>query len=121
MNYSTVSIKTIIAFVLLNGLFMSTTQASQYFIGKCLLEVNNKTYLKGACAITLENDGGFSIGASETKSPTYFAIVSVTGKNVGEGYWNEEMGANHAHTALGNLVRKGACWQNQNAKICAWK
>jgi hypothetical protein len=96
-------------------------QASKAFEGKCLLEVAGKTYLKGACPIVMEDDGGFSIGASEDGPIGYFAIVSVSGKDVGEGYWNEDEGANHAHTPLGRLNRKGACWQNEGAKVCAWR
>ena len=111
----------ILSVIFLNCYLITVVGASQSFYGKCLLEVNKKKYLNGPCAITMENDGGFSIGASETQPVTYFAIISVTGKDVGEGFWNEEKGANHAHTPLGNLVRKGACWQNQKAKVCAWK
>jgi hypothetical protein len=96
-------------------------EAAQYFFGTCLIEVNRKRYLEGPCEIAIANDGGFSIGASETKPISYFAIVSVTAKDVGEGYWNQDKGANHAHTPLGRLVRKGACWQNQRVKVCAWK
>jgi hypothetical protein len=111
----------IVSAVFSNGCLVTTVEASQSFQGKCLLEVNHKQYLNGSCPITMEDDGGFSIGASENAPLTYFAIISVTEKNIGEGFWNEEKGANHAHTSLGSLVRKGACWQNENAKICAWK
>lgn len=95
--------------------------AEQRFEGKCLLEVHQKKYLNGPCEVSMESDGGFTIGASETKPITYFAIVEVTGKNRAEGFWNEEEGATHAHTSLGDLVRQGACWQNAQAKVCAWK
>jgi hypothetical protein len=113
--------KTLIATIMVCGFLQTTAEASPSWVGKCLLEVNKKKYLDGPCSITMEKDGGFSIGASEYQPLTYFAIVSVTGKNIGEGAWNEEEGATHAHTPLGNLVRKGACWQNADAKVCAWK
>jgi len=100
---------------------LATTQASQSLHGKCLLEIEGKRYLNGSCDITIEDDGSFSIGTSENEPLTYFAMVSVTGENVGEGFWNEEKGASHAHGSLGNLVRKGACWQNKRVKVCAWK
>ncbi len=45
----------------------------------------------------------------------------ITGKDRGEGYWNEEQGATHAQTSLGALTRQGACWQNAQAKVYAWK
>ena len=121
MKYLKLLRKVILVVIFLNCCLPTAVEASQSFYGKCLLEVHKKKYLDGPCAITMENDGGFSIGASETEPLSYFAIVSVTGKDVGKGFWNEERGANHAHTPLGDLVRKGACWQNQNVKVCAWK
>ena len=118
-------IQTILGFVIaisvLNTGFINHAEASQAFRGKCLLEVKKKKYINGACPIKMEDDGGFTIGASEKSPLTYFAMVSVTGKDLGEGFWNETKGATHAHTSLGDLIRKGACWQNRDAKICAWK
>lgn len=87
--------------------------------GKCLLEVNKKKYINGACVIDMDQDGSFLIKSS-SKNPIYFAMVDVE-KNNGVGYWNEEPNSTHAHTSLGNLKRKGACWQNEISKICAWK
>lgn len=107
--------------VLVGGALATNLQAAKSYRGKCLLQVNGKKYINGTCPIAMENDGGFSIGAPEKGPITYFAIISVTGKNKAEGFWNEEKGANHAHTPLGDLVRKGACWENKNAKVCAWK
>jgi hypothetical protein len=87
--------------------------------GKCLLEVNEKKYINGACIIDMDQDGSFLI-KPVSKKPTYFAIVNVE-KNTGVGYWNEEPNSTHAHTSLGDLKKKGGCWQNENAKVCAWK
>ncbi len=87
--------------------------------GKCLLEVNEKKYLNGSCVIDMDQEGSFLI-KSASKNPTYFAIVNVEKSN-GVGYWNGEPNSTHAHSPLGNLKRKGGCWQNENAKVCAWK
>ena|SRR5262245_58825068 len=111
----------IVIAVFTSGYLVATVDAARVSRGKCLLEINNKKYINGSCPITLEDNGDFMIGASENEPLTYFAIISMTGKNTAEGFWNEDKGANHAHTPLGNLVRKGACWQNNNVKVCAWK
>lgn len=103
------------------SVLLPTLANARTFDGKCLLEVQQQKYLNGPCEVSMESDGGFTIGASETKPITYFAIVEVTGKDQGEGFWNEERGATHAHTSLGALTRQGACWQNAQAKVCAWK
>ena len=97
------------------------SQDNPSFIGKCLLEIDKRKYIDGKCDITMEKDGGFAISASESKAVSYFAVVSIISKDTGEGYWNEEEGATHAHTPLGNLTRHGACWENKNAKVCAYK
>lgn len=88
-------------------------------IGKCLLVVDGKTFLSEQCKITTEKDGSFQIINTE-KQVTYFAQVQL-GEDGAIGYWNEEKGANHAHTPLGKLKRDGACWVNRRAKVCAWR
>lgn len=91
------------------------------FLGRCLLEVNGKKYIDGQCPINMESDGSFSIGAAESVPPGYFAMVLIVSKGVAEGYWNEDEGANHAHSPLGELKYSGGCWTNETAKVCAWK
>ena len=91
------------------------------FMGRCLLEVGGRKYIDGQCPISMSLDGGFSIGASESVPITFFASVRITGKGMAEGHWNEEEGASHAHTPLGELRFDRGCWQNETAKVCAWK
>jgi hypothetical protein len=91
------------------------------FTGRCLLEVGGRTYIDGRCPINMSPDGSFTIGASESAPLTFFASVRITGKKLAEGHWNEEEGANHAHTPLGELRFDRGCWQNETAKVCAWE
>lgn len=86
--------------------------------GRCLLEVDGRRYISGACRIDMEKGGSFQI--YDLKKRGYFAYVDVNGSTA-EGYWNEEPGANHAHSPLGTLTRDGACWTNDRAKVCAWR
>ncbi|MEO7063874.1 MAG: hypothetical protein ABI082_08925, partial [Dokdonella sp.] len=60
-------------------------------------------------------------GASDDTLLTYFATVTIQRNGAGEGFWNEETGASHAHTPLGALHRNGWCWENETAKVCASK
>ena len=86
---------------------------------KCLLQVNGRTYISGPCNASTDG-GGLSIGwlpENSNKPITYHAYV----ESNGQGFWNEDRGANHAHTPLGTLTRNGACWSNQKAKVCAWR
>jgi hypothetical protein len=89
--------------------------------GTCLLEVAGRSFIDGPCEIDLEPDGSFMITAYRAGEITYFAYVSLDGANLATGYWNEEIGAGHAHSPLGTLTRSGACWQNSNAKVCGWR
>jgi hypothetical protein len=87
--------------------------------GRCLLVVDGKTYLNGPCKVETRSGGNFQVLSSGRL--TYFANVSLTGDNEANGFWNEEMGANHAHTPLGSLRRNDACWANDKAIVCAWR
>ncbi len=86
----------------------------------CLLEIAGKTYIDGPCDFSLmasSDDGSFKIMRPDAK---YFAVLFVEGRGIGVAHWNEEPGANHAHTPLGQLRRQEACWINDNVKLCAW-
>ncbi|MSP03140.1 MAG: hypothetical protein EXR07_19145 [Acetobacteraceae bacterium] len=90
------------------------------FTGKCVLQVDGKTYLNGPCPITLEKGGDFTVGADGTKSAKFFATVLID-KEAGtaDGWWNGTEGGGHAHDKLGTLTRQGACWVNERAKVRA--
>ena len=93
-----------------------------YKWGRCLLEVNGKTYLSGQrCAYLVEKDGSFEIiDPNQLLGDTgYFALVNLEGA-LAEGWWNEEPLASHAQAPLGKLTRRGACWINKQARICLW-
>jgi hypothetical protein len=91
------------------------------FTGRCLLEVGGRRYIDGQCPINESPDGSFSIGAAESVPLRFFATVRITGKRLAEGHWNEEEGTNHAHAPLGKLRFERGCWQNESAKVCAWR
>jgi hypothetical protein len=98
------------------------SQPANAFTGECLLRVGQRSYIDGRCDIQMDRDGSFTIGASERGIPNgYFAMVAIERKGIASGYWNEEKGANHAHTPLGSLTQRGGCWTNEKAKVCAWK
>ena len=86
--------------------------------GRCLLEVDGKKYISGSCRVDLAKGGSFQV--YDLKKRGYFAYVNVSG-NSAEGYWNEDPRATHAQSPLGTLTRDGACWQNERAKVCAWR
>lgn len=85
--------------------------------GRCTLQVSGKDYIAGDCLYRLESDGSFFI--RELRGPDYFAQVTMNGASA-EAYWNGQKGASHAHAALGQVSRSGACWVNQKARICLW-
>jgi hypothetical protein len=90
--------------------------------GRCLIAVKGHTYLKGDCNISIEQGGSFKVGVGENSRSKYFAYVMLDpdpGK--GRGYWNGVEAEDHAHEDLGPLKRKGACWSNARARVCAWR
>jgi len=90
-------------------------------MGKCVLQVSHKTYLKGACNIEFtDNQGSFTIGISKTHRARYFAYINMEDDGA-HAYWNETPEASHAHTSLGILKPQGDCWVNETARVCAFK
>jgi hypothetical protein len=82
---------------------------------ECFLMVEQKVIIDGACRFTALRGGDFQIA-----NRWHFAIVNID-QSKANGYWNEEAGAGHAHTPLGELTRNGGCWQNERNVVCAWK
>ena len=89
--------------------------------GQCLLQVGGKTFLKGPCEVTInDNRGSFAIGVGESHRTNYFAYVNMENDGA-HGYWNETPDSNHADTDLGKLKHDGACWINETARVCAYR
>ncbi|HMN72424.1 MAG TPA: hypothetical protein PKA55_11220 [Rhodoblastus sp.] len=81
----------------------------------CTLVVKGKTYIDGQCQFDADPDGSFRINGKD-----YFAYVNANpGGKTAEASWNADPRSTHAHASLGTLTRKGACWENANARICA--
>jgi hypothetical protein len=94
---------------------MSAREASAQV--HCHLEVDGHVYLDRVCNFDRWQGGSFSVEGGR-----YFAYVTIddTNPDVASGSWNGGEG-NHAHNPLGTLVRQGACWVNDYARVCARK
>lgn len=85
--------------------------------GQCLLQVEGRKYLEGQCQIEQSRTQLKIMPAG--RRLTYFATILIDEAEASRGYWNEERGANHAHSDLGELNRQGNCWVNATARVCA--
>jgi len=84
---------------------------------KCDLTIDNRNHADGVCDFDpLGTDGSFILRAKSG----IFAYVTVSEPGVADASWNETPSSTHAHSPLGELRRKGACWTNARAKICSW-
>ncbi|HLW91166.1 MAG TPA: hypothetical protein VKS78_07685 [Roseiarcus sp.] len=102
-----------VAVVAIGGLLGSAAMAEQRQ-ALCKLVVNGKTYIDGRCGFeVIDSDGSFIMTGK-----VHFAYVLVEG-GTADASWNEDPKATHAHWRLGALTRKGACWENATAQICA--
>ncbi|HQZ82522.1 MAG TPA: hypothetical protein PLR83_04830 [Pyrinomonadaceae bacterium] len=113
--------RAILFFVILSavGLYAGSTVYAKP--GRCLLVIDGKKYISGKCDIDMYSDGTGSFQITELrKKGAYFAQVLVS-PGTALGYWNGARDATHAHDPLGEMTRNGACWQNDRARICAWK
>ncbi|MCZ0737655.1 hypothetical protein [Phreatobacter sp. AB_2022a] len=86
--------------------------------GRCLLEINGRTYLAGACQIEQGSDTLRALPPNG-RLPGYFGYLVFDDATQAEGYWNGEPRASRAHSRLGTMRRDGDCWVNAGARICA--
>lgn len=83
--------------------------------GRCLLVVDERTYMDGRCTNKINSDGSADIYGDQ-----FFALIDPPVDGLYTVTWNEVADAPHADVALGQMVREGYCWSNERAKICAW-
>ena len=101
-------------------LLLCATSVAHAFRGECVLQVKGVSYIDGSCDVTMEKGGYFEVSSSSGR--LYFAQIFVESDGSATGSWNgTSPGTTHAHSDLGALVRQGACWVNEQAKICAWR
>src|SRR4051812_48379533 len=114
---------TALALVCCAGLVTATATSARADEGRCLIAVKGRVFLKGRCNIEIQRGGSFTVGVSDQSRSEHFAYVALDGgaNAAAIGYWNGIEAESHAHEALGTLKRKGACWSNRHARICAWQ
>ncbi len=109
---------------------------SGYKHGRCLLQIEHRTYISGTCAYNIGPGGAFEMhgphqiwagidypatqSSLEQRSNDYFVQVDPF-EGTWIGAWNWDKRSTHAHTDLGELTRKGACWVNARVRVCLWK
>ncbi|WP_332689928.1 hypothetical protein [Devosia sp.] len=96
-------------------LLVACAPAGAAEISRCVLQVGGVTYIDGPCDYSAFNGANFQISGKD-----YFAYVYPSNEPV-MGYWNGDPQATHAHDPLGELHRDGACWLNDQAKVCAYR
>lgn len=84
----------------------------------CKMTVGGTILADGECWFRDIGNGSFVL---LTPDRSYFAYVYVDEPGWASAFWNEERGANHAHSPLGDLKRDGACWNSNLAEFCAWE
>lgn len=110
-------------------------------MAKCYLAVNNTVFINGACSFEFMNGNGsfsfddmrlktrcgsYDLGPGRCSSASTlvtrkgtFGQLVITSPGRAKIYWNEGS-ALHAHGKIAPVERDGACWQNSQAKLCAW-
>lgn len=89
----------------------------------CMLSIGSKRHSIENCQARDDrtaNQRAITLAPKDLGSTRYFAYLVIDKRmpDRAEGFWNEEVGARHAHSPLGTLVKVGACWVNAVAKIC---
>jgi hypothetical protein len=108
--------------VMFAAAFLTISSRGQAADGRCLIAVDRHTWLKGQCNVEIRAGGSFTLGVGDKSRSKYFAYVDVDqSSGSGHGYWNGVAAESHAHEDLGELKKRGACWRNKRARICAFR
>lgn len=94
----------------------STPLPPGQIIGSCRLIVGAVTYLTGNCRITLAPGGSFQIYSIDGTGSSASVIRQGPAASAS---W--QSGPGQAPVDLGAVQRRGACWLNDGAQVCAWK
>jgi hypothetical protein len=87
-----------------------------YSVAKCLLVLGGAIIIDGPCNLWIHtDDGSFDMYVSHA-----YAMIDIEAKGRAKGWWNGGV-SSYADRSLGDLIRDGACWENEWAKVCAWK
>ncbi|MCW2307775.1 hypothetical protein [Rhodobium gokarnense] len=122
--------------------FAADSEAAEFNgTGRCVLVVDGTTYIDGSCNIDLQANGDFDFddGRLQTECAEFdlgpgecsmantklvrngtFGSLSITGPDVGDIFWNEGRYL-HGQARIGGVQRRGACWRNDRAKLCAYR
>ncbi|HVT54799.1 MAG TPA: hypothetical protein VHD34_01945 [Xanthobacteraceae bacterium] len=92
---------------------MASEAAAAQRQAQCKFTVEGKTYLNGRCNFESDPDGSFRIW-----DDAHTVYVNVDGDKA-EASWNKNPKSFHADSPLGMLTRKGDCWENATAQVCA--
>jgi hypothetical protein len=109
---------------------------SDYHWGRCLLVVDGKTRISGACGYEIEKNGDFQINGPRQvyggidfpanapgfaqMSRDYWANIFRDGDHW-TGYGNSDVRATHGDTPWGILHRRGDCYVNRQMRACLWR
>jgi hypothetical protein len=107
-----------------------------YRWGRCLLHVDGKTLISGRCAYSIERGGGFYIaGPRQVYRGLDYPVPEIAAGEVSRDYWARVYRDHHGWTGYGNrdmtsvhgertydvLQRKGACFSDEQVRVCLWK
>lgn len=104
-----------------------TSQGTTTWTRDCFFETDGKVVLDGPCRF-MKNEfygpGGFAL--ANLMSDTKLYVIEVRRQagepdGIGRGFWNGRSGHMQVATPFGDLTANGACWENERARLCAWK
>jgi hypothetical protein len=109
--------------VVLASSFLATSIKAASPEPSCLIKIEGAIYDIAPCNLNEEDGGVIRFGHLNLEEPAGY-WVSLTKREDGryDGFWNDDFGANHAHTPLGVLTLEdraaGECFSNRSTLLC---
>lgn len=115
----------VILFGLASMLMQATSAHAQSPTADCLLEVGSTRYIDGPCEMKafLTNGpmGSFQLAEYSGSRIEHATQVVVVGIGQAQATWSGSASFGRSPIQLGRVSPTGACWDNADARICAWK
>lgn len=113
----------VLVMLVMTAFMMASPVRSEEQGPSCLIRIDGAIYDAAPCNLNSEDDDIIRFGHLTLEAQDGYWVYLIKREDGRyDGFWNEDFGANHAHTSLGILSREeragSDCFSNQSTLLC---
>lgn len=113
----------VLVILLMNAFMMVSPGRADYPDKSCLIRIDGVIYDAAPCDLNSEDEDIIRFGHLNLEAHAGYWVYLIEREDGRyDGFWNEDFGANHAHTPLGILTREersgSDCFSNDGSLLC---